>query len=248
MSFGTVEMRIRMALFKMDTTQLSLELFRVCRALLKADENICDVIQFGSSVYAVDCARDIDLMVTTRRKKDYEAYLNATSACILPVDVIVRQPGERIGERVAWGVCTTGVLLHGNGETFWEAKEAMLVMPPTFERARLIFERADDALADAQAATRPELKDECHRDAFDKLFDVARVAVMAYLNTDEARWGELRRRLPTRFARRFRRMIDTLIQYAYAGNYPQDRVEQEYRRWRANVARFVADLEAAVTL
>jgi hypothetical protein len=46
---------------------------------------------------------------------------------------------------------------------------------------------------------------------------------------------------------RFRRIIDTLhIQYAYAGGYPQGRAEQEYHRWRANVARLVDDLEAAV--
>jgi len=228
----------------MASVKLSLELLRACPALLKADGDISDIIQFGSSVYATDRARDIDLLITTRRKKNYSIYLDAVSECELPVDVIVRQPLERIGERIAWGVCITGVLLYGNGETFSEAKEVMLAMPPTFERARLIFERSDDAIADAQAATNAGLRDECYRDAFDKLFDVARVAVMAYLSTDEARWGELRRRLPARFARRFRRIIDVLhIQYSYAGDYPRDRAEQEYRRWRANVARLVDDME-----
>ncbi|HIQ19678.1 MAG TPA: hypothetical protein EYH34_00360 [Planctomycetes bacterium] len=112
----------------------------------------------------------------------------------------------------------------------------------------MVFARADSASADAQRATNDELKDECYRDAFNKLFDVARTAVMAYLNTDETRWDGLRRQLPRRFARRFRRIIDLLhIQYAYAGNYPQERADQEYRRWRANVARLVDDLEAAVS-
>jgi hypothetical protein len=74
------------------------EIHRVCRALLKADADIRDIIQFGSSVYAADCARDIDLLVTTLRKKDYEVYLDAASGCGLPADVIVRQPGEPIGE------------------------------------------------------------------------------------------------------------------------------------------------------
>ena len=138
--------------------------------------------------------------------------------------------------------------MYAKGETISEAKEAMCDMPPTFQRARVVFARADSASADAQRATNDELKDECYRDAFNKLFDVARTAVMAYLNTDETRWDGLRRQLPRRFARRFRRIIDLLhIQYAYAGNYPQERADQEYRRWRANVARLVDDLEAAVS-
>jgi enamine deaminase RidA (YjgF/YER057c/UK114 family) len=219
----------------------------MCQVLLEADHDIRDIIQFGSSVYACHSALDIDLLITTKKKKNHRVYINAVSDSDYPVDVIVRQPGERIGDRVAWGICATGILLYGSGETFLEAKEAMWSMPPTFERARLIFERADDAISDAQTATRDELKDECYGDAFNKLFNVARTAVMAYLSTDEARWGELRRRLPRRFSERFRRIIDTLhIQYAYNGEYPKARVESEYHRWRTNVAKLVDNMEQAI--
>lgn len=57
---------------------------RVCRALLNADAEIRDIIQFGSSVYAKGSARDIDLLVTTRKKKDYGIYLDAAAECGLP--------------------------------------------------------------------------------------------------------------------------------------------------------------------
>jgi hypothetical protein len=42
---------------------------------------------------------------------------------------------------------------------------------------------------------------------------------MAYLNTDNARWGQLRHLLPPPYDQEFRRIINTLhIQYGYDGN------------------------------
>jgi hypothetical protein len=160
-----------------------------CQTLKEADADLIDVIQFGSSVYAPDLARDVDLLVTTRFKKDEDLYWDAFSDLDLGVDVIVRTPDQPIGRDIAASVRLMGEVLYGNGETLKEAEIYMAV--PTFDRARIILQTADN-LASAQQTNDPTIKDEFYRIAFDRLFDAARYAVMAYLNTDNSRWGQLR--------------------------------------------------------
>jgi hypothetical protein len=217
------------------------ELDVLCKALLSADADIRDIILFGSFVYAPSLARDIDLLVTTTNRKGYDIYLDAVADFPLNVDVIVRQPGENIGDRVAWGIRAVGQVLVGDGETL---REVMKVSAPTFERARKIFSRADENLLDAQNAQDSDVKGEAYRDAFNKLFDVARNAAMAYLSSEEIRWGRLRRALPQPLEDRFRQIIDTLhISYSYHGDYPKDSTDKEFERWRDVVEQFVDDLE-----
>ena len=50
------------------------QLRRLCESLKKTDADLIDIIQFGSSVYAPELARDIDLLVTTRAKDKEEVY------------------------------------------------------------------------------------------------------------------------------------------------------------------------------
>ena len=225
----------------MTNTITQTELDNLCKALLSVDADIRDIILFGSFVYAPSLARDIDLLVTTTNRKNYGVYLDAVGNFPMNVDVIVRQPGENIGDRVAWGVRAVGQVLMGDGQTL---KEVMSMPAPTFERARKIFYRADENLLDAQNAQDLDIKDEAYRDAFNKLFDVARNAIMAYLGSEETRWGRLRRALPQPFENRFRQIIDTLhINYSYHGDYPKDSVDEEFERWRDQVEQFVDDLE-----
>ena len=217
------------------------ELDNLCKALLAADVDIRDIILFGSFVYAPSLARDVDLVVTTSKRKRYDVYLDTVSDFPINVDVIVRQPGENIGDRIAWGIRAVGRVLVGDGQTL---KEVMEIPAPTFERARKIFYRADENFLDAQNNQDLDIKDEAYRDAFNKLFDVARNAVMAYLDSEETRWGRLRRALPQPFENRFRQIIDTLhISYSYHGDYPKDSVDEEFERWRDIVGQFVDDLE-----
>ena len=97
------------------------------------------------------------------------------------------------------------------------------------------LERADENFLDAQNAQDLDIKDEAYRDAFNKFFDVARNAVMAYLGSEEIRWGCLRRSLPQPLEDRFREIIDTLhISYSYHGDYPKDSVDEEFERWRGS--------------
>jgi len=222
-----------------------IDLDELCRNLLTADENIRDIILFGSFAYAPTLAQDIDLLVTTTDRKDYGVYLDAVVDCPLNVDVVVRQPGDKIGDWIAWGVRTVGQLLVDGRETLEEVTE---VPAPTFERARKIFRFADRSFSYAQEDQDLDVRDEGYKDAFNKLFDVARNAVMAYLDSEQTRWGQLRRALPESFEKRFKQIIDTChVSYFYNGEYPQESVDAEFKRWRDQVEQFVDDLEQAAS-
>ncbi len=221
------------------------ELDNLCETLRAADADIRDIVMFGSFVYAPSLARDIDLVVTTTKRKDYGIYLDAVADFPINVDVIARQPGEALGDSIAWGIKAVGQVLAGDGQTI---EEVMEVPAPTFERARKIFYFADQNFSNAQNAQDPDIKDEAYKDAFNKLFDVARNAAMAYLNSEQRRWGQLRRALPEPFSERFREIIDTLhISFSYRGEYPIDDVDEEFQRYRDLVERFVDDLEQAAS-
>ncbi len=97
----------------------------LCRALLRADPDIKDIIQFGSSVYAPDLALDIDLLVTTAAKKDSDVYWDAVADWPVKVDIIVRESGQRIGDWIALGVLAAHKVLYGDGSTIEEARTAI---------------------------------------------------------------------------------------------------------------------------
>jgi hypothetical protein len=108
------------------------------------------------------------------------------------------------------------------------------------------LETADATLALAQQSVKIIAKDEYYKAAYDRLFDAARYAVMAYLNTDNARWGQLRHLLPSPFDQEFRSIINTLhIQYGYDGNYPQNDPDSAFAKWRQEVEQFIQRLEQA---
>lgn len=218
------------------------QLRRLCESLKKTDADLIDIIQFGSSVYAPELARDIDLLVTTRAKEKEEVYWDTFANLDLGADVIVRVPGQFMGKDIAASIRLMGNLLCGEGQTFQEAEDYMAV--PTYDRARIALETADTNLASAQQAKKVTAKDEYYKVAYDRLFDAARYAVMAYLNTDNARWGQLRHLLPSPFDQEFRQIINTLhIQYGYDGNYPQNDPDGAYRKWRQTVEIFIQKLE-----
>jgi len=219
------------------------DLEELCRALLRADPDIQDIIQFGSSVYAPDLALDIDLLVTTAAKKDDDVYWDAVADWPVNVDVIVREPGQRIGDWIALGVLASQRVLYGDGSTIEEARIAMAI--PTYEHARERLLNADQYLENGHNAPTEIQRDGHYRTAFNALFDAARMAAMTYLATEETKWGELRRALPAPHSEEFRRIVDVLhIAYFYRGDYPRQNTEGEFRRWRERVSRFIDALEA----
>lgn len=73
---------------------------RICARLLEYDPSIVEVIQFGSSVYAPELARDVDLLVFSEGPRDYRGYLDAIESVGPPfyVDLVVARPGKAFGE------------------------------------------------------------------------------------------------------------------------------------------------------
>jgi hypothetical protein len=220
------------------------DLKELCRALLRADPEIQEIIQFGSSVYAPDLALDIDLLVTTAAKKEVDVYWDAVADWPVNVEVLVREPGERMGDWVALGVLAAHNVLYGDGATIEEARIDMAI--PTYEEARERVFASDGFLEDASDAPNEIRRDGHYRTAFNALFDAARMAVMTYLSTEETRWGELRRALPAPYSEEFRQIINVLhIAYFYHGEYPHQNVEEEFRKWRKRVSRFIDELEGS---
>ncbi len=216
---------------------------RIIRALRANDPDIIEIVQFGSSVYAPRLARDVDLVITTRSKKDENVYWDAVEDFPKSVDLLIREPGQQMSAQIALSVLAFSKSLYGNGETRKEAKKFMQI--PTYDDAHMYLTMADKNLGEAHHA-----KDERYREAyyclaFDLLFDAARYGAMTFLATNETRWGELPKRLPSLFNTRFREFISKLhVQFSYDREYPKDKADETYQEWRAKVERFIEELEA----
>jgi len=217
---------------------------RVCEKLLKRDPDIVEIIQFGSSIYAPDLARDVDLLVISRDPKDYDVYLDAIDEVNPPfnIDVIVIRPGQKLREELIRGVLGAFNILYGSGEYILEY--AKKLGDPTFEEARTALRAAKDYLELALRTSDVLLRNRHFREAFDSLFHAARIAAMTYLSTEVARWGLLKRMLPKPYNKQFREFIDVLhIKYFYNGEYPRDKTEEEFNKWYRKVEEFINSLE-----
>jgi len=215
---------------------------KLCEALLMADPDIVAIVQFGSSVYAPELANDIDLLVVTKHRKDFGVYLDAVKECPLNVDVVPVQVGERAGF-VAVGVKAFGRLVWGDANAVLEVMKDMPV--PTFDEARRVLKAGQTYLQVAAQEQDPVIREAHYRNAFNSLFDAARLAAMAFLLTEETRWGILCDRLPDPFDQRFRAIVaDAHVAIFYRRELPLD-IEAEFERQREIVRNFIDDLEAA---
>lgn len=219
----------------------------LCRRLVKCDEDIVEIIQFGSSVYGPEYSRDIDLLVITKRAKDYARYLEAVNSNDLPVniDILVFSVDEKPSEGLLRGVLGAFKILYGSGEYLF--KYARELGDPTFEEAKSSLRVASSLLKLALETANPLDRDRLCREAFDALFHAARIASMVYLSTDVSRWGSIRRGLPEPHRANFDEFISTLhINYFYNGNYPKDRVKEEFDKWFGKVEAYVNSLQSKI--
>jgi len=171
---------------------------KLCEALLRVDPDILAIVQFGSSVYAPDLALDLDLLVVTKGKKESGVYWDAVWSVGQPfwVDVVVVEADERLGALSA-AVKAFGRLVFGEVEAVLEVTKDMPV--PTFDEARRVLKAGVDYLRIASQTDDPVVREAHYRNAFNALFDAARLAVMAFPVTEETRWSVLSNRLPEPF-------------------------------------------------
>jgi hypothetical protein len=213
------------------------------KKLRATDPDIVEILQFGSSVYAPRLARDVDLLVTTRAKKAADLYWDAVESFDRAVDILVREPGQRMSPQIALSVHAFSKSLFGNGQTQKEAKEFMGI--PTYNETRNYLMMADEDLERAHQAKDPLYRDARYRLAFDLLVDAARYAAMTFLATDEKRWGKLPDKLPAPFKQQFREFISVLhIQYGYDDKFPRDQADEKFKEWRGKVSAFIDALAA----
>ena len=212
--------------------------------LIEYDPGIFEIVQFGSSVYAPDSAKDLDILVFTEKKKDYSGYLDAILDLNLPydVDVVVKEPDSHFDKSFAVSVFGAHRVLYGDGHCL--AKRVSEI-DPTYEEAFAAVKTGRKYMDIASEAGDELLKDRHFRDAFNALFHAARLAAMTYLSTEQARWGRLRRSLPQPYRGQFKKYIDTLhVEYFYDGDYPKENTEAEFERWMQEVEQFIRELEA----
>ncbi len=224
--------------------RLSEEIAReLCQRLLEYDPNIVEIIQFGSSIYAPEYARDVDILLFTAAERGYSGYLESLAGFEFPFDVVVKRAGEVLEGSLARQVLGAYRVLYGSGNYLRRSSEAL--KDPGFEEAWEAIETAKGLMADAREEVRRGVKDRYLRIAFNELFHAARIASMAYLATEESRWGEIKRRLPPRYREEFDKYIKTLhVQYFYEGRFPREMVEEEFEAWLKRVEDYVRGLEA----
>jgi len=216
----------------------------VCKKLLERDPSIVEIVQFGSSVYAPELSRDVDLLVISRDPKEYDVYLDAVDEVNPPfdVDVVVVKLGGELREEFARGILGAFNVLHGSGRYILEYAGGL--GDPTFEEARSALRVARSILRLALETKDPLDRDRLFREAFNSLFHAARIAAMTYLSTEVSRWGLLRKMLPEPYKERFKEFINILhIEYFYNGKYPKDRVKEEFDKWYEKVEGFIGSLE-----
>jgi predicted nucleotidyltransferase len=225
---------------KLAPTQTEGLLSDIVERLRQVDPNLCAIVLFGSFVWTPELARDVDVAVISTAPLPLDAYEDAVNDLPLPVDIVVLRRGEKAG-RLALAL-RVGVCLWGDRNALREATEEMPV--PTFDEARAVLRRARDYLQMGLRQSDPVYRHMDIRNAFNALFDAARLAAMCFLDTEETRWGELRRSLPSPLNERFRRIIETLhVAYFYHGQYPHEQVADAFDRWQGEVATFVDELE-----
>ena len=219
------------------------------KRLLEYDPNIVEVVQFGSSVYAPEYAKDVDLLVITRKMKEYSGYLDFLDLEGSPIniDVLVFDVRKIPKRDLLRSILGSFRLLYGEGRYLLEY--AKYLGDPTFEEARASLKAALDYFELSKRTEDPLVKDRHLRVAFDALFHAARLASMVYLSTDIGRWGLIRRELTEPYKTILNEFINTLhIKYFYNGEYPREDVEGEFDKWVRKVGEYISELELEVKI
>jgi len=185
------------------------------------------------------------LEVLTKKAKEYEGYLNVVHTEDLPfnVDVVVVDLDRKLREDFIRGILGAFKVLYGSGKHVLDY--AKTLGDPTFNEAKAALRAARDYMELAEGTSDMLLKDRHAREAFNTLFHAARMASMTYLSTEVSRL--IKRALPEPYRSEFKEFIDVLhIEYFYHGNYPKNRIKEEFNQWYGKVEKFINELESEI--
>jgi len=216
----------------------------LCKQLLEYDSDIVEIARFGSSVYAPEYSRDLDLVVITKEPKEYIGYMEAANSEELrfDVDIAVIRLGDNVRESFLRNILGAFEVLYGSGEHLLGM--ARKLDDPNYAEARSYLKGGREDMELASKASDEIDRDRRVRSAFENLFHAARIASTVYLSTQLSRWGNIRRKLPPVFRERFDQYITTLhIHYFYEGNYPRTGLEDEFSKWVQDVEDYISELE-----
>ncbi|MGC8578011.1 MAG: hypothetical protein ACP5M7_08495, partial [Thermoproteota archaeon] len=73
---------------------------RICNNLISYDKEIVEIVQFESSAYAMQYSKGFDLLVVTKKIKDYKGYLNAINSEDIKLNVIVLEVDQKPKEEL----------------------------------------------------------------------------------------------------------------------------------------------------
>ncbi len=224
----------------MDKKEIERKKEKICRLLKEYDPDIVEIVQFGSSVYAPEYAKDVDLLVITNKKKEYGGYLDCLANFDFLYDVVVQVVGDRLKSSFACNILGAFEILYGDGKYM---KEITADFDPSFKEAKSYIRGAKEDMEMAKKSENEDDKDRRIRTAFNSLFHSARITSMTFLATENARWGTIKRRLTQPYRNEFEEFINTLhIEYFYNANYPEN-YEEVFEKWRKKVEEFVVKLE-----
>ena len=223
----------------------------MCRKLIDYDPNIVEVVQFGSSVYMLDYANDLDLLIFTRGGKDYDGYYDCLMGLPFDVDILVKEVGVKLVDDLAIQVRGAYKVLYGDGRYLHEATDGALNRlverlraNPTFEEARSCIRRSKRNMRLAFQVKNAVDRDGHIRDAFNQLAHACRIASLTYLSIEGLGWRGITRRLPSPLKKRFRAVFSKLhVEYFYDGSYPKERAREEFDKWLKKVDEYVKELE-----
>ncbi len=220
---------------------------RLATTIRTVDPMARDAVLIGSSTYAPELAHDYDLVVTTaapdvNRDELWSALVEALEQGTGgPVDLILRAPGESIGQ-LALAVMAGRVVL-GGGESVVEARafyEEAGGVAHSFAEADSCLHAADANWGVAKGEPVAQHRVRLQMVAFDELFHAARVAALTYLGREDHRWGGLDRVLPEPHGAEFKAMMATLrMRHGYDGNIPASGADEEFAAWRLRVVALV---------
>jgi len=146
---------------------------RICSFLKEYDRDILEIVIFGLSVYAPELARDVDLLVITRKKKEYGGYLECLEKVGVDVDVVVKEAGDKLNERFACNILGAFELLYGDSSYFMEMVKDF---DPSYDEAKAMLIESREDLKSALQRENEERKRIRIRAAFNSLFHAARIA------------------------------------------------------------------------